>query len=72
MDIRQNGLRIAEIPEGKRTLVICIEAMQWALAQKDRDIAIAVLDFFPKDLLLASFVGSNIRAFSPDYDGRRD
>ena len=65
-------LRIAEIPEANRTLDICIEAMQWALAQKDRDIAMAVLQFFPKDILLASFVGANIRAFSPHYDGSRD
>jgi hypothetical protein len=64
----ENGMKIYEIPIEKRTEKICINAMKWALesktitctAEERQAIMFGIMNCFPKELLLFSFVRTHL------------
>ena len=66
--VLENGMKIYEIPIEKRTEKICINAMKWALdsqninrtAEEKQEIMFGIMNCFPKELLLFSFVRTHL------------
>ena len=66
--VLENGMKIYEIPIEKRTEKICINAMKWALesktinctAEERQAIMFGIMNCFPKELLLFSFVRTHL------------
>ena len=63
-----NGMKIFEIPLELRTEKICINAMKWAIEsqnitytpEKKQEIVFDIMNCFPKEILLFSFVRTHL------------